>query len=60
MISVDDGVVRPRWADVTVDDGDEVEEEDEEEGVCISVRLPNGSSTYVVMDARDLRPEPVA
>ncbi len=49
MISVDKGVVRPRWADAT--DDDEVEEE--EGDVCVTVRLPSGDSTYVVMEARD-------
>ena len=49
MIRVGKGVVRPRWADVT--DDDEVEEE--EEDVCITMRLPSGDSTYAVMEACD-------
>ncbi len=54
MVSVNKGVVRPRWADVTGDDNaDDEAEEEEEEDVFVSVRLPNSSSAYVAMEARD-------
>ena len=51
MIGADTGIVRPRWVDLA--DEVEAEVEEEEEDVCVTVRLPSGSSAYVVMEARD-------
>ena len=51
MIGADIGTVRPRRVDLV--DEVEVEEEEEEEDVCVTVRLPSGSSAYVVMEVRD-------
>ena len=54
MIGADIGTVRPRWVDLADEVEAEVEEEEEEEeDVCVTVRLPSGSSAYVVMEARD-------
>ncbi len=51
MISADRGIIRRRWADLVDEFGHE--DEAEEEDVCVTERLPDVRSNYVVMEARD-------